>query len=134
MITCPYCGKDAALVDSKILYASGKSYGPAWACLPCGAWVGCHKGTIDPLGGLANEELRKARMAAHAAFDPTWKRYPRGGLGGKYQSSGHCRREMYRWLGQEMGFGPNIATHIAQMDVVQCRQVVAICEKKDKRK
>lgn len=77
-ITCQYCRGDAPLVDSSVVY--GKSYGPIYYCAPCGAYVGVHKKTLQPLGTVANAELRFWRKQAHAAFDPLWqgKRMPRG--------------------------------------------------------
>lgn len=68
---CPYCERPAEFLASSARVYHGRDYGPVWACLPCAAWVGCHKGTTQPLGRLANAELRKAKMAAHAAFDPS---------------------------------------------------------------
>jgi hypothetical protein len=68
---CPYCGGHPKLADSQEIY--GKSYGPMWICRPCGAYVGCHKGTNKPLGTLANAETRELRKRVHAMFDPLWK-------------------------------------------------------------
>lgn len=60
--TCPYCGKDSVLVNGHVIYPhrpdllEKKFY---W-CKPCDAYVGCHPGTANPLGRLANAELRRA--------------------------------------------------------------------------
>ena len=70
-VYCPYCGKEAELIDSSVIY--GRSYGMAYICFDCDAYVGTHKGTEKPLGRLANAELRKWKMRAHDAFDPIWK-------------------------------------------------------------
>ena len=88
-VICPYCGKPAALVDDEVIY--GRSYGhKAYWCKPCDAYVGCHKGTETPMGRLANRELRKWKMRAHAAFDMIWKcRYMR-------------RYNAYAWLAEEL--------------------------------
>jgi hypothetical protein len=68
-MTCRYCGGDAKLCDSFVVY--GKSYGLIWLC-ECGARVGAQKdGT--PKGVLANGRLRKARQQFHDAIDPLWK-------------------------------------------------------------
>jgi hypothetical protein len=72
---CPYCNHDAELVTGAVVYPRlpwlhEKLF---YSCLPCNAYVGCHDGTVRPLGRLANAELRAVRMAAHAALDPIWK-------------------------------------------------------------
>jgi hypothetical protein len=113
---CPYCGAKVRLVDSAELYA-GVSYGYALACerFPdCDAYVGCHRGTTEPLGTLADAKLRQARRAAHAAFDPIWKR----GL--------MARAEAYWWLGRRLGLSES-ETHVALFDVGQCLAVVEVC-------
>ena len=72
---CGYCGEPSRLVKGKLIYPHiPKLNGiPMWACMDCRAWVGCHPGTETPLGRLADASLRKAKMAAHEAFDPKWK-------------------------------------------------------------
>lgn len=88
IVFCPYCKNHATLVDGLAIYPHRPDLAELrfWKCAPCEAYVGCHKGTTNPLGRLANAELRKAKMATHAVFDPIWK-------------DGHMRRgEAYRWL------------------------------------
>jgi hypothetical protein len=123
---CPYCSKPAKLfVDSSSLYRSGVNYGPAWACTPCGAWVGTHKNSKRhvPLGRLANAELRKAKIAAHAAFDPLWQ--------GKMRRDGCSKQEArvaaYAWLAGQMGIEKKDC-HVGMFDVEQCNRVIEICQ------
>ena len=71
-VICPYCRKPAKFMESSALIYHGRNYGPVYACMPCGAWVGCHPNTTRPLGRLANAELREMKMKTHAAFDPIW--------------------------------------------------------------
>lgn len=109
-LQCPYCTQPATYRgNSRHLYS--RNYGPVWECVPCKAWVGCHKGTRTPLGRLANAELRKAKMAAHAAFDPMWK------------SGDMKRRAAYAWLADALSLPPEQA-HIGMMDVAMCRRVM----------
>lgn len=110
-VSCPYCGKVAACVDSTEIY--GRSYGFIWLCRPCDAYVGCHGGTKTPKGTLANTELRRARKSAHAAFDQRWKR---GSM---------TRGEAYEWLAREMNL-PVERCHIGEFDERQCAEVVRI--------
>jgi hypothetical protein len=80
-----------------------------YSCQPCGAWVGCHPGTVKPLGRLANAELRKAKMHVHAVFDPLWK------------SGAMSRSEAYRRLSDALGL-PASETHVGMFDVETCRR------------
>lgn len=59
--------------------------------------------------------LAKARIAAHAAFDPLWK------------SGQFSRGVAYEWLAGEMGLSVK-DTHMILFDIEQCQRVVAICE------
>ena len=118
---CPYCAADAELVTGADIYPHRPDLHRLrfWRCLPCDAYVGCHKpglghgdGTL-PLGRLANAKLRAAKQAAHAAVDRYWLR-------------GRMRRsEVYATLAVHMGL-PKSATHIGLFDEAQCAEVVAI--------
>ena len=46
-VVCPYCGRVAKYVDSSVIYY-GHSYGMAYLCRPCNAYVGVHSGTDRP--------------------------------------------------------------------------------------
>jgi len=70
-LICPYCGYKSQLVNSSVIY--GTDYGNAYLCKPCDAYVGCHKGTTNSKGRLANKELRKLKIEAHKYFDMIWK-------------------------------------------------------------
>lgn len=114
---CPYCGNKAELTTGEVLYPHRPDLFPFkfWACLPCDAWVGTHKNSKDhkPLGRMANAELRKAKRAAHASFDPWWH-------------SGYMnRREAYSRLAELMGLAVE-DTHIGMFDVEQCKKVIML--------
>jgi hypothetical protein len=122
-VKCDYCGNDAEFVGGDVIYphrpdlASKKFY----ACFPCDARAGCHpdhtakgggQGKGDtPLGRLANAELRKAKMMAHAAFDPLWR------------SGKMSRRRAYALLADRMGLAESDC-HIGMFDVNQCHAVI----------
>lgn len=120
---CRYCDQPAQLLNvGQPGYPYRASYGPVWVCVPCGAWVGCHPGTTNALGGLANAELRGWKVQAHAAFDPLWEgKMRRDGC-----SKGKARRAGYTWLAKQLGL-PVEKTHIGYMDVDECQKVVAVC-------
>lgn len=126
MKTCRYCQQPARLVrHGEAGYPYRADYGPIWTCTPCGAWVGCHPGTEKALGGLANAELRAAKQAAHAAFDPLWQRK----MAKEGCTKGHARRAGYRWLSEQLGI-PYKKTHIGYMNLEECRRVVEICARR----
>lgn len=114
IVNCPYCSAPARLTDGAEMYPhrpdlSDKKF---YKCDPCGAYVGCHRGTVTPLGTLANAETRQARGRAHAVFDPIWK-------------GGHMKRhKAYAWLSEQLGIEKD-KCHIAMFDVDTCRRVVS---------
>jgi len=121
-IDCPYCGKPAEFVSGPEIYPhrgdlASKQY---WLCRKCDAYVGCHQNTTTPLGRLADPKLRKAKIAAHAAFDPIWRsahesRRPK------------ARRDAYKWLAEALGMRP-ADTHIGMFDEKMCMRVVTLCK------
>lgn len=120
---CRYCQNQSALLRlGDAGYPYRRDYGPTWTCTPCRAWVGCHPGTTNALGGLANAELRAAKQAAHAAFDPLWQ----GKMTLEGISKSKARRAGYDWLAAQMGI-PFAKTHIGHFDVAQCQRVVEVC-------
>ena len=113
-VFCPYCGRKAEYVDSKIIY-HGHSYGMIYLCRPCDAYVGVHDGTDIPKGSLANAELRYWRRLAHAAFDPLWQ-------SGKFYRR---RNGAYSWLAEKMEL-PKEHTHIGMFGVDACKKLINI--------
>lgn len=117
-VICDYCHRDAKLVTGKALYPHRPDlfHRWFWQCEPCGAFVGCHKkegGNGDgtkPLGRLATPELRRAKMAAHEAFDGLWR-------------SGRLKRgDAYGALARELGIAIQNC-HIGMFDLERCRAV-----------
>ena len=121
-VICPYCKQPAKLVKGKDLYPRhpdlhNRNY---WRCDPCEAHVGCHTpnrrfgfdGT-QPLGVLANAQLRHAKHMAHQAFDPIWQsgRLPRG--------------TAYQWLADQLGI-PSDRCHIGEFNLEQCQKVLEV--------
>lgn len=114
---CPYCNESAQLVSGEVIYPRLPRLHGKWfyLCAPCDARVGCHPNTTKPLGRLANAELRAAKQAAHAAFDPLW------------ESGEVKRKDAYGWLAEQLGI-ENGKCHIGYMDVETCRRVVQVCK------
>jgi len=121
MVTCVYCNEPAELVSGEEIYPHRPDLFTKkfWRCRPCNAYVGCHKPNIGygdgtrPLGRLANAELRAAKSAAHAAFDPVW------------QEGVVKRGSAYAWLAEKLGIQAK-QCHIGEFDVDQCKRVVQI--------
>lgn len=114
---CDYCGNVSRLTTGREVYPHIPRLHdkPIYACMPCRAWVGCHPGTTNALGRLANGELRKLKMAAHEAFDPIWRE-------GRMK-----RKEAYRWLAGKIGVKYEDC-HIGMFDADKCAAVVAACD------
>ena len=109
---CPVCKKEAALVTGREVYPHrpdlfGKSF---WACLPCGAWAGCHPNSTKRMGRLANAETRRLKQQAHAAFDPLWK------------TGRMSRTKAYAWLREAIGLSERDC-HIGWMSDADLRRV-----------
>lgn len=116
---CRYCGGVIRLVPAKqVLGASARRLGQEreyiYQCQNCNARVGCHKGTDQPLGNVANETLRLKRMETHKVFDAFWK------------SQHMTRHNAYKWLSQQLRL-PMSETHIAGFEMDQCQRVIELC-------
>lgn len=117
IVHCDYCGEPAKQVTGAAVYPRRPDLASKvmYRCQPCDAWVGCHPGTSNPLGRLADKALRVAKMEAHAAFDPLWRGQPRG-----------ARSDAYSWLASALGIKAEDC-HIGMFDVEACKRVVALC-------
>lgn len=115
MIQCE-CGERASLVRGAEVYPHRRDLAHLyfWKC-SCGRFVGCHKGTTRPLGRPADAETRRARSAAHAAFDPLWRDPERRRF--------KTRRQAYRWLAEALGIDEDDC-HMGEMSAENARRVI----------
>lgn len=115
-VMCPYCNVQAKWCENKEKY--GKNYWKSYMCYyckDCDAYVGCHNNTREPLGTMANDELRKARMRVHNTFlDPIWKEWRRE------------RKEIYNELNNH--FWREV--HIGQTTVQECNKIADYLKEK----
>ncbi len=112
---CPYCGQASRFLFSSAQLYHGADYGPAWACVSCQAWVGCHPGTAMPLGRLADKALRLKKSEVHREFDPIWQR-------------GYAtRRDAYAELAVMLGIHVT-QCHVGMFDIETCERAVAACQ------
>ena len=72
---CSYCNKPSELVTGKTIYPHRPDLYSKYFyyCKDCNAYIGCHKGTKEPMGTLAKADLRLARVKTHEALDKIWK-------------------------------------------------------------
>lgn len=111
--TCIECGNRARLVGGDAIYPHRRDlYAKQFWLCDCGAYCGCHPNSDRPLGSPCGPVTRKARSAAHAAFDPIWKR-------------GEMRRSAaYRWLSEAANI-PTERCHMGMMTADEAGRVVA---------
>ena len=120
-VICPYCGVEASLVNGDKIYPHRTDlyYLRFYYCdnghAP--AFVGCHKGTVKPLGTLANAELRAIRSKTHVVFDILWK------------TRKMTRSKAYQWLAGSLGLDKKYC-HIAMFDVDLCQKTIDAASKK----
>lgn len=107
---CHLCGhEEVAIVGHKEIY-NGKEYGEwpwAYQCRGCRAYVGMHPFTNLPLGTLANEELRQARVSGKEPFEKLHK------------SGKMSRNDAYAALADHLGIEKN-ECHFGWFDAEHC--------------
>ena len=134
---CDYCGGEAILKDSRIIYKT-RSYGSVYVCEnypACDAYVGAHDYTFEPKGSLANAELRELRKQCHEVFDELWMEKKRRAVADRNKLRevlSHIpkqktkRQRAYKWLAEFMGLE---VAHIGEFDVEQCKKLLSILTK-----
>lgn len=117
MIICPYCKSEAKLVTGERMYSYGdeswRKKRLYWECPFCLASVGCHPGTTQPLGRLADSELRIMRRETHLIFDTIWKE--------NYMT----RYRAYSWLAKRLGISEKTC-HISLLSLEKLKEVQAV--------
>lgn len=118
-IRCPYCGAQAALRPSTVVYGDKARPGEFLYVCPrypaCNSYVGAHKKSLLPMGTMANGDLRNKRIRAHQAFDRLWKY----GIMEKWQA--------YRWMQAKFSLSSEQA-HIAKFSEYMCDQLICVCD------
>lgn len=121
--TCPYCGRKTVKVNGLELYGKYEHKDTTlYACKPCGAWVTCHKDTGEPMGSLADKELRDLRHQAHAHFDTIWMQNII-----RHLKPGKQKRRIraYAWLQEQLGIAPELC-HISRMGPLLCKETIKL--------
>lgn len=111
---CIECGEHGHLVDGRRIYPHRSDlYAKSFYLCACGAYCGCHPGSVVPLGNPCGPVTRRARSAAHDEFDPLWKR---GTM---------SRASAYAWLAEATGIAPQHC-HIGMMTAEQANLVATV--------
>ncbi len=129
---CGYCTKQAVCVSATEIYPNRPDLSQKWfwLCRPCKSYVGCAGNSKEPLGTLANRELRNARMILHNdMLDPLWKNAHLS-CGDVYKPEDdkamakihhRARQRVYRYLANKMGVSRDVC-HTAMFDLEECRE------------
>ena len=123
-VLCLHCNQPARLVTGAIIYPhrpdlSGLNF---WQCLPCDAYVGCHKGTQTPLGYPANKTTRTIRSSVHKVLDPIWKKAPQ-------PQQARVRTRLYKWLSENLGIKPDNC-HVGMFDFDMCQRTLRLLNRR----
>lgn len=108
-VICPYCNREAPWVENKEKY--GKNLGTyfmCYYCKTCDAYVGCRKNTREPLGTLANKDLRNLRKITKDFVDRLW-------------INGGQREQVFAYMNSFFGF--NIK--INYCDEAMCERIIS---------
>lgn len=109
---CPYCDSEVIKTTNDKIYGKKYGNGMCYKCVSCDAYVGCHT-TGDPLGRLANAQLRGLKQLVHILFDPIWK------------SRKLKRGEAYQRLADKMGI-PKKECHFGWFGEKQLMEAIEI--------
>lgn len=103
---CNICGGKVEYISNANIYGRTYGNGFCYRCQKCGAYVGTHvPRPRQALGILANEEMRKMKMACHEIFDSMWRNHKQ-------------RERCYRRLAEAMGI-PTEECHFGYFDSEQ---------------
>lgn len=117
---CPYCRRPVQIRHASFVYGDNNlnkdSY--LYVCngfpTDCDAYVGAHKGSLKPMGTLADGSLRHKRIEAHRALDQIWQ-------------EGHMTRHgVYDWLAFKLGLREK-DMHIGMFSDYYCNKVIQEC-------
>ena len=116
---CPYCGSPAALRPDSFVHKDAGRGRYLYVCShypECDAYVSANEKTKEPMGTLANGDLRHKRIEAHRVFDQIWRRRIM------------TRSNAYRWLREKYGLREDQA-HIACFSEYICDDLIRECQK-----
>lgn len=118
---CPYCSNPGKLVTGATIYPNNpevknRNY---YQCVPCNAYVGTRKGTTEPFGYMANEDLRQDRWRTKRMFDRLWK--PKSP---QRVFDGYARA--HDWMAEALKI-PRPQANVNQLSHNQCARLRELC-------
>lgn len=118
-LTCPKCHSKALLRPASVIFGDHAPDPTAkfYVCArypACDCYVSAHKGSLLPMGTLADGDLRRKRHQAHRALDALWR------------SGAMSRKQAYRLLQLYLGI-PEEDAHIAKFSAARCDDVISFC-------
>ena len=130
---CPYCGSPLRFVTAEQLKQMVESHPKRpkkaspfvcnhmhyYVCSNfnnCQSYIGAYENTYDPMGAVANPELRMLRIQTHLVFDEIWK------------NNILPKDEAYSLLGDKLNLLRS-QTHISQFNKTNCEKTISIAEK-----
>lgn len=113
---CVECGGNGKPVRGEVIYSPNRPdlWDKTFYLCPCGAYVSSHRISNLPKGYPGGTGTRRARIEAHAAFDPLWQQ-------GVFPS----RDDAYQWLAAAMGIAPMLC-HIGKLNAPQAKRVTRL--------
>lgn len=117
-LVCDACqSANIVYIKETEVFGSSKRLWPfVWYCRSCRASVGCHAGTGNPLGYMANPYVRRLRAELHEIVDPIWH----AGIA--------TRSEIYKWIAKELELD-TCDLHISELTITQLRLAIERCNK-----
>ena len=114
---CNICGGHVVFTSNAVIYGREYGSGKCYLCKSCGAYTGTHRPRPrEALGLLADEPMRKGKVACHELFDSMWR--------GKKKAH-KKRKDLYAWLADRMGV-PVEECHFGYFDIQQLRRAYRI--------
>lgn len=113
-VRCQYCGSVAELRPASEIYGDERRTDLLYVCSrypDCNSYVAVKPGTTDPMGPLANGDLRHLRIRAHRTFDQIWQRQIMS------------RKSAYRWMADYFGIRIQDA-HIGMFNEYRCQKLI----------
>ena len=118
-VNCPYCGapafcRPASMVHGKNTWQKGTHLYVCSRWPDCDSYVTAHKNTLQPMGSLANKNLRYKRILAHEALE-------------ELRQIRHMETwAVYVWLQMKLELTPDKA-HIGMFSEEMCDHLISIC-------
>lgn len=119
-ITCPYCGapaiyRPASMVHGNNTWQKGTHLYVCSQWPDCDSYVTAHKSSHQPMGSLANKNLRHKRIQAHQALE-------------ELRQTRHMETwAVYVWIQMKLKLTPDKA-HIGMFSEDMCDRLIAICQ------